>query len=252
MAEAKLYVIPGSHPAMTARLTLEHKRIPYKRVDLIPGVHQAVVRANGFPAKTVPALKLEGRKLQGSREIARALDEIRPEPPLFPSDPAQRARVEEAERWGDESLQSAVRRAAWWALKRNRAPLATYLEGARLGIPVALLVKIAGPIVSFAARYNGSTDAAVRSDLESLPRDLDKIDGWISDGVLGGEQLNAADLQIATSVRLMMSVEDLRPAIESRPAGELALRAVSDYPGRTPPVFPRQWLAGLTSVSKSA
>ncbi len=67
----------------------------------------------------------------------------------------------------------------------------------------------------------------------------------IKDGVIGGDEPNAADYQIAPSVRLAMSFDDLRPAIESRPAGELALRIVPDFPGRTPPVFPPEWLAGL-------
>jgi glutathione S-transferase len=245
MATAKLYVIPGSHPSQSARLMLERKGIPYKRVDLIPVVSKGVLRVQGFPGITVPALKINGEKVQGSREIARALDRIQPEPSLLPADPDQRAKVEEAEAWGDEVFQPKPRRIVWWALKRNRAPMTTYSEGARLGVPVNLAVKTAGPIVALSARFNDSTDEQVKADLASLPGDLDKIDAWIEDGVLGGEQLNAADLQIGASLRLLLSFEDLRPAIESRPAGELALRAVPDFPGRTPPVFPPEWLAGL-------
>jgi glutathione S-transferase len=245
MADAKLFVIPGSHPSMTARLMLERKGIPYKRIDLVPVVSKGVVRAAGFPAKTVPALKIEGRKIQGSKEIARELDRMRPEPPLFPADAAQRAEVEEAETFGDEVLQAKARRLAWWALKRNKAPMATYSEGARLGLPIGLAVKTAGPIVSLSARFNEATDENVRADLLSLPADLDRIDAWIADGVLGGEQVNAADLQIGGSLRLLMSFEDLRKAIEARPAGKLALAAVPDFPGRTPPVFPPEWITGF-------
>ena len=42
----------------------------------------------------------------------------------------------------------------------------------------------------------------MRDDLAALPGMLQRIDDWIADGVLGGEQLNAADLQIAASLRL--------------------------------------------------
>jgi glutathione S-transferase len=247
MADAKLFVIPGSHPSRTAGLMLEQKGIPYKRVDLIPVVSKGVVRANGFPGKTVPALKIDGRKVQGSREIARALDEIQPDPPLFPADKKKRAAVEEAERWGDEEFQTKPRRLSWWALKRNRAPLASYSEGARLGVPTGLAVKTAAPVVALSARFNGATDEQIRADLASLPGDLDRIDGWINDGVLDGEDLNAADLQIGTSLRLLMSMDDLRPEIESRPAGKLALRAVPAFPGEMPPVFPPESLAGFRS-----
>jgi glutathione S-transferase len=63
--------------------------------------------------------------------------------------------------------------------------------------------------------------------------------------VIGGEQPNVADFQIAPSVRLLMTFDDLRPAIESRPAGEHAKRFLPDAPGRIPPVFPAQWLEPL-------
>jgi glutathione S-transferase len=247
VTEAKLYVIPGSHPALTVRRMLELKDIPYKRVDLIPVVSKGVLRAQGFPGVTVPALKIEGDRVQGSREIARELDRIKPDPPLFPDDPEKLVAVEDAERWGDEVLQPKPRRLTWWALKRDRAPMASYSQGAKLGVPVNLAVKTAAPIVALSAKFNGSTDEAVRSDLASLPADLDRVDAWIADGVLGGERLNAADLQIGTSVRLLMTLDDLLPQIEGRPAGDLAMRAAPDFPGRTPPVFPPEWLAGFGS-----
>jgi glutathione S-transferase len=247
VADAKLYVIPGSHPSQSARRMLEIKGIPYKRIDLVPVVSKGVVRAQGFPRKTVPALKINGLKIQGSREIARELDRIQPDPPLFPADATKRSAVEEAERWGDQALQPKARRVTWWALNKNRASMASYSEGAKLGVPVGLAVKTGGPIVSLSARFNGSTDGAVRTDLASIPADLGRIDAWISDGVLDGDQLNAADLQIGTSLRLLMSFDDLRPSIESRPAGKLALRAAPEFPGRTPAVFPPEWLHGFSS-----
>jgi len=244
MGEAKLYVIPGSHPSRSAMLMLERKGIPYKRVDLIPVVSKGILKAQRFPDVTVPALKLEGDRVQGSIQIARELDRIKPEPPLLPADPEKRSKVEEAEAWGDP-FQQKPRRLSWWALKRDRAPMASYAEGARLGIPVALAVKTGAPIVAMAARLNGSTDGNVRADLSSLRSDLDRIDHWIAEGVLGGPEPNAADFQIAPSIRLLMSLDDLRPFIEGRPCGELAKRIVPDFPGRTPPTFPEEWLAGL-------
>jgi glutathione S-transferase len=225
-------------------LMLERKGIHYKRVDLIPVISKAIVRAKLFPGATVPALKLDGRRIQGSTEIAHELDRIQPEPALFPADPEKRAKVEQAEAWGDE-FQQKPRRLSWWAFKRDRAPMASYSEGARLGVPVGIAVKTGGPIVATAARLNGSTDANVRADLTTLRPDLDRIDAWIADGVIGGPEPNAADFQLAPSIRLLMSFDDLRPYIESRPCGGLATRIVPDFPGRTPPVFPAEWLAGL-------
>jgi glutathione S-transferase len=123
--------------------------------------------------------------------------------------------------------------------------MASYSEGARLGSPVGLAVKIGAPIVSMAARLNEATDENVRADLASLPADLDWIDGWIADGVMGGGEPNAADYQITPSIRLAITFDDLRPAIKQPPAGQLAMRVVPDFAGRTPPVFPAEWLEGL-------
>jgi glutathione S-transferase len=225
---------------------LDRKGIPFKRVDLMPVISKGVLRAMRFPGNTVPALKLNGDRVQGSQEIARELDRIQPDPPLFPADPDHRAKVEEAEAWGD-TFQHKPRQMSWWAFKQDRAPMASYSEGARLGIPVGLAVKTGAPIVAAAARLNEATGENVRADLASLPSDLDRIDRWIADGVIGGGEPNAADFQIAPSVRLAMSFDDLRPYIEQRPAGRLATQILPDFPGRTPPVFPPAWLEGLNA-----
>jgi glutathione S-transferase len=273
--DAKLYVIPGSHPAMAARRMLELKGIPYRRIDLMPVISRGALRALRFPSNTVPSLAIGGRKLTGSREIARELDVIQPDPPLYPSEPERRVAVEDAERWGEEVLQPAVRRILWNALKRDRAPLASYAEGARLGVPIGLAVKTAAPIVAAENRIHGADDAAVRRDLASLPGWLKRIDDWIAEGVLGFERApdgerarnqperpsgrgaagfeppNAADLQIGASLRLAMSLDDLRPLIAARPAGELAVRAIPDFPGHAPPVLPASWLAPVRDAQQA-
>jgi glutathione S-transferase len=239
---ARLYVLPGSHPSMTARLMLERKDIEFKRVDLLPAVHKRALRVLRFEGDTVPALKLDGRRIQGTREIARVLDEMVPEPPLFPSDPARRAKVEEAERWGDEELQSPVRRVSWWALRHDRSAVRSFLEGARLGLPIWLASRTSAPFIRASARINDATDEAVEADLAALPALLDHVDALIADGLLGSEQPTAADYQIAPSVRLLMTFEDLRPSLEVRAAGRLAQRLVPDFPGEIPPVLPPDWL----------
>jgi hypothetical protein len=42
-----------------------------------------------------------------------------------------------------------------------------------------------------------------------------------------------------------MTLDDLRPAIEEGPAGEMAVRAIPDFPGHVPPVLPPAWLEPL-------
>jgi len=95
--EARLYVVPGSHPSMAVRLMLEAKGIEYKRTDLMPVISKAALRILGFPGVTVPALKVDGRRFQGTGEIARELDRLRPEPALLPADAEQRTAVERSD-----------------------------------------------------------------------------------------------------------------------------------------------------------
>ena len=249
---ATLYVIPGSHPSMAARLMLEHKGVEYRRVDLMPVISKPVIRVLGFPGATVPALKLEGRRIQGSLRIARELDRLRPEPPLFPGDPERRAAVEEAERWGDEVLQGSTRRILWNAIRRDRSSIGTYAQGARLGIPIRLATKTAAPIIAGSVRFNRASDENVRADLAALPGALERIDDWIAEGVLVGESPTAADFQIATSLRLMITLDDLRSTLQARPAGELAMRVVPEFPGRVPPVLPAPWLEPLRDAATAA
>jgi glutathione S-transferase len=253
IVRATLFSLAGSHPSHTARLMLESKRIPYRRIDLIPGVHKVVLRALGFAETTVPAIRLDnGTRLQRTVVISRELDALVPDPPLFPADPAQRAKVEEAERWGDEVLQDVPRRLIWNLLSRDGAAGRSYLEGARLGIPVGLAARTAPPLIAYARRYNRAFDENVRADLAALPQMLDRIDAWIAEGVLGGEQLNAADLQIGTSVRLLLTVADLEPLLAGRPAAELARRVLPELPGYAPPMLPPEWLPASPASAASA
>jgi glutathione S-transferase len=238
----RLYVIPGSHAANTAVLMLAYKGIDYKRTDLMPVVSKGALRVVGFPGMTVPALKIEGEKIQGSRPIARALDRLQPEPPLFPADPDRRAAVEDAERFGDEELQHPLRQLLWWAFKRDKENLRGYSEGAHMGVPVGLAIKTGGPLVALAARFNEATDANAHAALLALPDLLDRVDAYIADGTIGGTEPNAADFQIATSIGLALTLDDLKPLIEPRPAAALAERFVPDYPGHVPPIFPPAWL----------
>jgi glutathione S-transferase len=227
----KLYVIPASHPSMTAELMLKRKGIEYKRRDLITAMHIPMLKAMRFPSRTVPAIKTDdGRKVQGTRQIARFLDELQPEPPLFPA--ANRAAVEEAERWGDEQLQAVPRRLAWYALGRDRSDLKGFMEGYKLGVPTSIAVATAGPIIWAEQKINKASAEAVRADLQKLPELLDHVDKLIADGVIGGDQPNAADYQIGTSVRLLLAFDQLQPLIASRPAAGWAQTIAPDPGGR--------------------
>jgi glutathione S-transferase len=243
--DARLYTIPGSHPGVAVQLMLKRKGIEFKRTDLFPVISRGVVRVLGFPGPTVPALKIGGQRVQGSRKIARELERLRPEPALFPTDPEARTAVEEAERFGEEELQHPIRQTIWWALQRDKSPLRSYSEGARLGVPIGLAVRTAGPILYLEKRINKATDETVRANLAAFGGQLQRVDEMIAAGTIGGKNLNAADFQIAPTIRLAMTFQDLRPLIEDRPAGRLAVRVQPEIAGDFHPILPAAWLEPL-------
>jgi len=238
----RIYMFEGSNSCLTSILMLEHKQIEYRRVDLPPAVHAILVRLRGFARTTVPAMILDGERVQGTLAISEALDRVFPDHPLFPSDPEQRARVREAEVWG-EKFQRATRRIFYGAARRDRRVFSTFLQRGELSAAAWRMVRVSTPlIIKVASKGHGSTDERVRKDLERLPEGLDRIDAWLGDGTLGGERLNAADYQIAPNVRAMLQFADFQPLLEGRPSADWALRVVPEYGGPVGPVLPSEWL----------
>ena len=238
----RLYVIPGSHPCAAVEAALRLKALEFERVDLLP-MAQLIVGPLLFGGRTVPGLRLRGERLVGSRTIMRRLDALVPEPALLPAPgSAAYAQVLEAERWGDEVLQSVPRRLIDAALLRRPSAMESYVGDARLALPRALMRPALPLTARLMALRNRASDASARADLAALGGQLERIESWIAAGVLGGETPNAADLQIGSSIRLLMSIGDVRALIEGRPAAELT-RWFPAMVGEVPAgVLPREWL----------
>ena len=246
----KLYVIPGSHACRSAMLMLEHKQVPYRRVDVVTLLHPVVARLRGFDAGgqtriaggrrtfglrlgdrlgTVPALAADGNRVSTNHGIARFLDERHPDPPLFPTDSEKRAVVEEAERWANETLQMAARRIPGAAAVRDPAAFSRWAADGRLGYLLykrALTRRLIVPRVL--AGVFAASPRAERELLAELPAMLDRIDAWIADGALGGAQPNAADFMVAPSLALILYRPDVMPMFEGRPALELVDRLLPE------------------------
>ncbi len=246
-----LYVILGSHACRAGSLMLEHKRIAYRRVVLPTGAHPLLVRAAGFAGHrepirsvdgatpgplalldrlgTVPALRFGAERVQTNRAIASFLDRVRPAPPLFPAEPERRRAVEQAQRWGDEVFQMAARRITLIGSRHGLDALRDRANDGRLGPLLARGERTRAINGEIAARmiFRANADAE-RELLAELPAQLDRIDAWIGEGVLGGVELNAADFLIAPSLALIAYRLDLRAQIEARPAGALVERVLPE------------------------
>jgi glutathione S-transferase len=218
-SEPHLYSQPGSHPCAAVEAALTLKGLPHRRTDLLP-LTAVVVGRLLYGGTTVPGMRIGRERIVGSRAIMRRIDELAPEPPLLPPPGEEREAVLEAERWGDEVLQSVPRRVIDVAFLRMPAAMESYGDD-RLFVPAAALRPGLGLTAKLMARKNHASDERARADLAALPAQLDKIDGWIAAGLLGGGRPNAADLQIGSTIRLMMSIGDMRGLIAGRAAERL-------------------------------
>jgi glutathione S-transferase len=244
----RLYGIPLSHPVLGVREMLVFKRLTFRYVELLAGGHPPMLWALGFRGATVPAIRLpDGQRVQGSLAISHALEQFAPAPSLYPAQPAAHAAVTDAERWGEAVLQPIPRRLIRWGLRHHLGQRQWFADVAT-PLPVPRLTgAVLTPIVPVFARIAGANDAQVRQDLDRLPGLLDEVDRLIAHGVIGGDQLNAADFQIAPSIRMLLAMTDIAQLVADRPAATLARRVVADYPV-IPGALPGDWVPAPTSA----
>jgi len=100
-----LWQIDISHYSEKARWALEYKGVDHRRRSPLPGSHIpiALVLTRGAQP-TMPVLQIDGENVGDSTAIIATLEAKYPEPPLYPSDAAERARALELEDWFDENL----------------------------------------------------------------------------------------------------------------------------------------------------
>ena len=234
-----LHVLPPSHPCMTAEKALHLKGLEFEKVSLVPGEHNAEIeRLYGEGTRTVPGLLVDDEPVHGSRAILERLEQLAPDPPLYPDPIADRVR--EAARWGDAELQDLGRRLPWGALHFRPEALGTFGGGEPLD-PAGTDFAIKYARGSW--KYHGITAQRLADDLAGLPAKLDHVDALAADGIVGGDEPNAADLQIGATLRVLLVVGDLRPLIEGRPAEQLARRWFPDSAGEIPAgAYPAGWI----------
>jgi glutathione S-transferase len=247
----KLYVIPGSHACRAAMLMLNHKGLPFRQVEFVTLLHPVAARLHGFDAGgqtrtaggrrtpgirmgdllgTVPGLAVEGERISTNYRIARFLDERHPEPPLFPADPEARRDVEEAERWANDELQMVARRAILAAFVSDPARYSRASGSGRLGYLLYRHRRVRRVITpNVIGRQIFATGGSADEELlGAVPGLLDRVDGWIGEGILGGPQPNVADFMVAPSLALILYRPDARALFEGRPALELVDRLLPD------------------------
>ena len=221
---ATLYGIPGSHAVRTGELMLEHKGIAFRRVNFPAGPHRVLVRLRGFRGDRVPAVKFaDGRLAQGTRELPRVLDELVPERRLVPDDP----RALEAEAWAVDVLQQWARRMVASAGAADPDALAGRGAEGRLGYLLTRHDRPRRVVARAVLVVFRASKEKLRDDREQTGAILDRVDAWIEEGVLNGEELRSPDFAVASSLALAEYILALRPELQRRPLMELMDRVFS-------------------------
>jgi glutathione S-transferase len=233
-----LHSILFSHPCLAVRVALDRKGLEYETVNLVSGSHAEEIEAvYGEGRRTVPGLVVDGEPVHGSVAVMRRIDELVPEGSLYPE--GQVDAIGEAERWGSEDLQATARNLIWGALHFRPEALGTF-GGAGPLDPAG--VDFAIKLLRGAWRYTDLSAERIAADLAELPGQLDHVDALVAEGVVGGDEPTGADLQIGSSLHLLMKVGDLRPLIRDRPA-EALLSWFPEEPGDIPiGAFPAGWV----------
>lgn len=237
--EITLHILPPSHPCLTAKAALAYKGLDFEEVILEMGNQgDRIEEIYGEGRRTVPGAIIDGQPVHGSTEILKRLDELVPEPSLYPEPVADRVR--EAELWADGEFQDLGRRLPWSALHFRPEAMGTFSGGEPLD-PAG--TDFAMKFVRSTWKWHGITAEGLAADLAALPSMVAEIEAFAEQGLIGGENPTAADFQIGSTVRILSTIRDLDPVLDGTVAREVAFRNFPDYPGEIPVgAIPAGWV----------
>lgn len=221
----------ASHYNERARWALDHKGVQHRRRSVLPGLHiLPVLFASG--QRQTPVLFLDKEKVIGSSAILERLEQVRPDPSLYPGSPQTVAEIREVSRWFDEEVGAHARRAFFHTFLRDGDYAGRFFSQG------------ASPLVGalYRAMFPG-TRAIMRLDMridaEGAKRGLDRV--WealdrlakAGDGYLVGDRFSAADLTAAAMLHLVVFPPEC-PVTVIEPRSEPLqtwLRQFQDHPG---------------------
>ncbi len=185
-----------------ARWALDHKRVAHERREPpVPGLHALWARRIGG-GSTIPVLDFrDGEVAADTTEIVEALERRFPDPPLFPDDPADRARAIELDRWFTDELGHHVRRVTMDHVRRHPEFAVRMIAPgmpALAEVPLAVAVR---PYNLGLRRYFGVDETSVARGWEQLNAAIDRFLANLSPaGYLAGDRLSIADISFASMI----------------------------------------------------
>lgn len=215
-----------SHYNEKVRWALDYKRWGHRREDLLPGFH--IPRTRRLTGQNqVPILVIEGKALAGSNHILEEIERRRPEPPLYPEEPAERARALELQRYFDDEVAPDLRR-LFWACYLERSEACARMATDGFSNRTRLVYRALLPVMRPVFVWNMGLDRArVRRAHERLHEYFDRLESEIGpSGYLVGDRFGVADLCAAAVMSpIIRPPEFPYPLPEPWPDELLELRA---------------------------
>ena len=204
---------------LKVRMALQAKGLSFREVEVTPGIGQiSLFRLSG--QRQVPVLVDGDEVVSDSSAICRYLEELRPEPPLIPSDPQQRAQMQLIEDWADTTLAAAVR-AALLQAAADDAQLRDVLIPDDVPSPVRQVMSgLPGGWLSSLGELLGQEQRA--SMLSSLCAVADGLD---LNGCLVGDAISLADIAVGAQLSLLRFPASAGSSLAGR-----GVPGISDHP----------------------
>jgi glutathione S-transferase len=230
-----LWHIEVSHYNEKARWALDYKGIQHELRVPMPGFHGlTALRVTRGKQRRLPVIDIDGRRIGDSTAIIAALEEHRPDPPLYPAGDAERRRALALEDWFDENLGPEMRRFVWHHTLPDVDVTARTLfqeEGTRR----ERMLRRTAPVASFFVRrdYTVTAQSAARAR-DRVVAAMDKLEADVGpSGYLVGDGFSVADLTAAALFTPLVApperpyaptarvpaVQDLRDELMARPGG---------------------------------
>jgi glutathione S-transferase len=228
-----LWQLQISHYNEKVRWALDYKRIPHVRRSLMPGLHR-VKTWQLTRTLTTPVLTVNGTSIPDSTNILAYLEEHWPDPPLYPSDPAERSRAVELEEFFDEELGPDIRRAIYDELLEDPDTLLPIFCNGQ-NVAARTLLKASFPVLKVGMRraMNIYEEPALHS-IDKMYEALDRLEAELGGNeYLVGGRFTIADLTAASLFYPLAMPKDYPYPLATRipPRAQAFREDVADRPG---------------------
>ena len=200
----ELFQFEFSHFNEKARWAFDWKGVRHRRHSYLPGFHMLpIMRLSG--QRAVPVLRVDGRVIAGSGSIIDWLERTHPLPALYPEDPALRREALDLQRWFDDEVGPAARRAFFFDLLADGAYASRCFTVDRGGV-VPAIFRAAFPLTRIIMQRDMQIDAAgATRGREVTDQALATVaERGARTGFMVGDRFSVADVAAAALLSLVV------------------------------------------------